>query len=155
MGTEPESVEESAAQKPQDENLGEGGKKALEAERKARATAEKDAAQLRARLKEIEDAQLSELDRARAHIDALQEANVKSTTEALRWRTAAKFGISDEDAETFLTGTDEETITMQAERLAGLISKPTTPRPDPSQGSSGRAKPQTTAEQFAAQLGDF
>jgi hypothetical protein len=38
--------------------------------------------------------------------------------EALRLRVASKFGIGDEDADLFLTGSDEETLTKQAERLA-------------------------------------
>jgi murein DD-endopeptidase MepM/ murein hydrolase activator NlpD len=38
--------------------------------------------------------------------------------EALRRRVQAAHGIADEDADLFLTGTDEETLTAQAKRLA-------------------------------------
>ena len=59
---------------------------------------------------------------------ATQEA-AAAKAEALRWRIAAKHGISDEDAETFLTGSDEESLTKQAQRLASLAttSNPATP----------------------------
>ena len=42
----------------------------------------------------------------------------KSRADALRLRIAAKHGISDDDADLFLTGTDEDTLTRQAQRLA-------------------------------------
>ena len=38
--------------------------------------------------------------------------------EALKRRVQARHGISDEDADLFLTGTDETTLTTQAKRLA-------------------------------------
>lgn len=138
-----------------DEQLGEQGVKALQAERKARSAAEKHAAQLEQQIKEFEQSQLSDLEKAQTAAREYQEAAERSAVEALRWKTAAAHGINDEDAEVFLTGSDEETITRQAERLAALAQKPTTPKPDPSQGSSGLIKPPTTAEQFADQLSDF
>lgn len=47
------------------------------------------------------------------------EAEVKTTTrEALKRRVQAAHGISDEDADLFLTGTDEAALTAQAKRLA-------------------------------------
>ena len=56
---------------------------------------------------------------------------------------AAKHGISDEDAETFLTGSDEESLTKQAQRLASLAttSNPATPKPDLTQGGQGAPTP--------------
>lgn len=125
-----------------DEPLGEPGKAALVAEREARKAAEKTAGEYATRLKEIETASLSDLEKAQRTATEAQEAAAKASTEALRWRTAAKHGISDEDAETFLTGTDEATITRQAERLAALSAAPTTPpgpRPDLTQGGTGGA----------------
>jgi peptidoglycan hydrolase CwlO-like protein len=46
----------------------------------------------------------------------------KSQAAALRYRIAAKHKISDEDAELFLLGTDEETLEKQAKRLAEAAS---------------------------------
>lgn len=139
----------------QTESLGENGVKALQAERKARAAAEKHATELAQRIKAFEEEKLSDLERAQESAREFETAAQKAQIEALRWRTAAKFGISDEDAEVFLTGSDEDTITVQAQRLAALSSTVPTPRPDPSQGAKGSTTPKTTAEQFAEALGDF
>lgn len=138
---------------PADKPLGPNGEKALKAERDAREAAERAARELKARLDEIEAANLSDLEKAQKLAQEAQEAAARAATEALRWRTAAKFGISDEDAETFLTGTDEATITRQAERLAEFQkaqqSAPAGPRPDLSQGSKGDPKTVDPAHAFA------
>ena len=131
------------------EALGEPGKKALAAEREARKAAEKSAADLAAKLKEIEAAQMSDLERAQAAAKEYQEAAAKASSEALRWRIAAKHGISDEDAEVFLTGADEDTLTRQAERLSALSTAggPPTPKPDATQGARGNTlDPVATAQ---------
>lgn len=80
-------------------------------------------------------ADYGELKRKAEQFDALQEKATSdetkfnerlaalegriSTSEAdrLRWRIAAKHKISEEDAELFLLGTDEETLEKQAKRL--------------------------------------
>lgn len=50
---------------------------------------------------------------------ATLEREVEATRrEALRRRVQAAHGIADEDAELFLTGTDEDTLLAQAKRLA-------------------------------------
>src|SRR5690606_16481288 len=79
-----------------DEQLGEAGVKALQAERKARAAAEKQASQLAQQIKEFEQSQLSDLEKAQTAAREYQEAAERSAVEVLRWRTAAKFGINDE-----------------------------------------------------------
>jgi hypothetical protein len=66
---------------------------------------------------ELEAANKSEIEKANdARTEAEQRA-ARAEADALRWKVAAKHGVSDEDAELFLTGTDEETLTKQAERL--------------------------------------
>lgn len=120
-------------------DLGDNGKKALEAERRQRAAAEKQAKSLQAQLDEIAKANLSDLEKAQKSAQEYQQAAEKATTDALRWRIAARHGISDDDAETFLTGVDEASLTRQAERLVALAQAPTTPRPDPSQGARAGA----------------
>lgn len=119
------------------QQLGEGGKKALSAEREARKAAEDAAKALQAQLDEIKAGQMSDLEKAQAQARSYEEAATKAQADALRWRIAAKHGISDEDAETFLTGNDEATLTRQAERLSSLSTAPTAPKPDLSQGGSG------------------
>jgi hypothetical protein len=86
---------------------------------------------------EIEDAQKSEIERAREAATAAEERATKAEAEALRYRIATKHGISDEDATLWLTGSTEDDLTKQAERLAelqGLQAKPQQ-QPDPSQGA--------------------
>lgn len=117
-------------------DLGDNGKKALDAERRRAASAEKQAKALQAQLDEIAKANLSDLEKAQQSAQQFQQAAEKATADALRWRIAARHGISDDDAETFLTGNDEASLTRQAERLVALAKTPTTPRPDPSQGAT-------------------
>ena len=57
------------------------------------------------------------LEKFAARIAALESENARIQSEALRSRIQAKHGIADEDADLFLTGTDEETLTRQAQRL--------------------------------------
>src|SRR5690606_7281347 len=109
-------------------------KKALKAEREARNAAEKQAAELKAKLDKIEAANMSDLERAQKEAADAKEAAAKATTDALRFRVAAQHGISEDDAELFLTGADVDTLTKQATRLKERT--PTTPKPDPSQGAT-------------------
>ena len=150
--TNPEQTAPEGKQQgdPADEPLGEPGKKALQAERERAATAERQAAEFKRRLDEIEAANLSDLERAQKQAQEAQEAAAKATAEALRFRVAAKHGISDEDADLFLTGKDAETLEKQAARL--MERTPTGPKPDPSQGAKGSDSKGTTADMFAAAI---
>lgn len=137
-----EPTEQVQGAKPSDmpETLGDPGKKALAAERDARKAAEGQAAEWKAKLDAIEKANMSELEKAQATAAEYRANAEKANADALRWRIAAKYGISDEDAETFLGGSDEASLIRQAERLralAGAQHSPTTPLPDRSQGGSG------------------
>ncbi len=69
------------------------------------------------RLAEIEEATKSEADKAAERLAAAEREAAAAKADGLRWRIAAKFQVSDEDADLFLTGTDEETLTRQAQRL--------------------------------------
>jgi hypothetical protein len=86
--------------------------KAREWEKRAKANA--DAA---TRLTQIEESQKSETQKLADAKTAAEKAAAEAQADALRWRIAAKHQISDEDAELFLTGIDEETLTKQAKRL--------------------------------------
>jgi hypothetical protein len=85
-----------------------------ENEKQAKANA--DAAK---RLAEIEEAQKTEAQKAADRLAAAEKEAANARSEAMRLRIASKFGIGDEDADLFLTGADEATLTRQAERLAG------------------------------------
>jgi len=143
----PDPQGEPAVDKP----LGENGEKALKAEREARANAEKSAAALQKQLDEINAANLSDLERAQKAAEDAQTAAATATAEALRLRVAAKHGISDEDADLFLTGSDLETVERQAVALAARTS--TGPKPDLSQGSKGTPVAGSPEQDFANFLG--
>lgn len=95
------------------------------------------------RLAEIEEAQKTEAQKQADRVAALERDAQTAKAEALRYKIAAKHNVSDEDAELFLTGTDEETLTKQAERLAARTAdaaaeagKPRAPQPDKNQGKT-------------------
>lgn len=134
-----------------DKPLGENGEKALQAERDARKAAEKTNAALQKQLDDIAAANLSDLEKAQKAAQDATDAAAKATAEALRLRVAAKHGISDEDADLFLTGSDQETVEKQAAALVARTSTGTTPgpRPDLSQGGSGTTAPGTPEQDFA------
>lgn len=73
------------------------------------------------RLAEIEESQKSEADKQAERIKSLEADAATARTESLRLRVATKHGINDEDADLFLTGSDEETLTKQAARLAERV----------------------------------
>lgn len=119
-------------------DLGDSGKKALDAERAARKVAEKQAADFKAQIDKINQANESAVEKAQREAAEFKATADKATADALRFRVAAKHNISEEDAELFLTGSDAETLERQAARL--VERTPTTtagPRPDLSQGSTG------------------
>src|SRR5689334_18950764 len=90
--------------------LGDAGKKALAAEREARKAAEKSATDLKAQLDQLSRANESAVEKATREAAEAKELVQKATLEALRFRVAAKHGISDEDADLFLHGADAETL---------------------------------------------
>ena len=71
-----------------------------------------------ARLDEIEQANQTEAEKAAARLAELEAELSTTRRDALRLQVAAKHGITDaDDIELFLTGTDEETLSKQAQRL--------------------------------------
>jgi hypothetical protein len=89
------------------------------------------------RLDEVEEAGKSEAQKLADRL-AKSEAEASSAkAEALRFRIAAKYGINDEDAALFLTGTDEQTVERQAARLAESVTQ--TPGHVPAEGRTPAA----------------
>lgn len=116
--------------------LGDGGKKALDAERAARKAAEKAAADATARLKQLESANLSDLERAQKEATEAKDALAALTKQALRDRVALTKGVPADLAE-FLSGDTEDEIAAKADVLLARLNTPTSPRPDASQAAGG------------------
>lgn len=107
------------------------------------------------KLAEIEEANKSEAERLSERLAEAEKAAEQARVEALRFRIATKFSISDEDADLFLTGSDEETLTRQAERLASRESdRKKNGNHAPLQGRQPISAAPTTAEKFAAAFMD-
>lgn len=131
--TEPAS-ESTTQGEPDAETLGQGGKKALDAERTARKSAEQRANELQAQLDAISRANESALEKAQREATEARQAAQEAVVDALRYRIAAKHSISDADAELFLTGADEATLERQAARL--VERAPQGLAPDPTQAGA-------------------
>lgn len=123
--------------KSDDEDLGENGKKALEAEREARRKAEKDAKDAKAELDRINN-ERTEAERKAAeeqgnykklYEDLLAEHNktkddlVKKERDALRSKVAAEHNLPTDLAER-LAGETEADLKADAEKLAKLVKAP-------------------------------
>lgn len=131
-----------------DVELGDGGKKAIDAERRARAAAEREAKALKAKLDEIEQASLSELDKAKkAAADALAQLEAERSAN-LRQRIALEKGLPANLVDR-LRGDTEDDIAADADALLALVNAPRTPSPDPTQGPQGAA-PTTPEQEFVA-----
>jgi hypothetical protein len=136
------------AKKSADEPLGEGGKKALEAEREARRQAEADLATLR---KDFEGFQtkLSEAFGVKPAtgngddaITQMQNQLNSMQRDTTVYRLAAQHSITDEgDLELLKSATDEAAMTKLAERLAAKAAATGTPKPDATQGGGSGTPP--------------
>ncbi|WP_280381054.1 hypothetical protein [Nocardia wallacei] len=124
---------------PDPDALGEGGKKALEAERQARAAAEKAQRAAEAKVKAFEDAQKTEAERTADRIRELE----RDAAKALRYEAAAAEGLPITSAHRLNGNTLEELRADAAAYKAELAAAapppaqpgtPPPPRPDPRQG---------------------
>lgn len=105
------------------------------------------------RFDELEAANKSEIEKAKDQAAAAEQAAAKATADALRLRVALKHGISDEDADLFLTGTDEETLTKQAERLTERVAdRKKQGNHVPREGTPPRQQPEDEMRAFTRQL---
>lgn len=117
--------------------LGDGGKKALDAERSARRAAEKAAAEALAKVKQFEDRDKTELEKLTDQISKAKAEADQARAEALRLRVAAESGLP-ADLHEFLVGNDEEDLRSKAQKLMAATAAATDPRrpaPDPTQGA--------------------
>jgi hypothetical protein len=88
----------------------------------------------------LKASQMTEAERTTARLAELEREAQTARSEALRYRIATRFGINDDDAELFLTATDEATLERQAQALAARNAAaaepvPARPRGDVDQGA--------------------
>ena len=138
--TEPTTTEPAEATQgdPVDAPLGEGGKKALDAERQRAKDLEKALTAATTKLTEIERANETALEKAQREAQELREAATTATLEALRFRIAAESGITD-NVDLILTAPDEETMRRQAQLWVERTPTAAGPKPDLTQGGSGQS----------------
>lgn len=90
------------------EELGDGGKRALEAERKARRAAEKRAQEAESKVKEAEDAEKTEVERLQGQVATLTKQAEAAQAKAERFEVAAAKGLSLAQARRLVGSTKEE-----------------------------------------------
>jgi hypothetical protein len=66
----------------------------------------------------LKASQLTDQQKVEERISQMEKRTAEAESRALRADIASKHGISAEDRDLFLTGTDEESLTAQAKRLA-------------------------------------
>lgn len=149
--TATETAEQPEAPQKPTETVDFWKQKAREQEKKA-----KENVAARMELDELKKAQLSNEEKLAAELGEAAQRAARAEAEAMRWRIAAKHGISDEDAELFLTGSDEETLSRQAERFKELAVKTPKGTIVPGVGNQPNT-PASIAEQIQAaeQAGDY
>lgn len=92
--------------------------KALAKKHEDRAKANADKARRLDELEESSKSDKSEMQQLNDRLAAFEQRAQKAEQSALRLRVATDFRIGSEDADLFLTGSDEETLRAQAKRLA-------------------------------------
>ena len=138
------------------EALGEGGLKALHAERKARADAEKRATEMAKRIEEFEAAQRTEAenlaherDKALAELEAERKARADAERAVIAREVVAEMGLPVELAGR-IQGDDRDAMMEDARVFAAIAkaSEPSRPAPIGAVGNGNHA-PLTTSELFS------
>ncbi len=128
-----------AAPAPEDKPLGAAGEKALAAERARAKELEKELAAFRKDKAAREEADKTEAEKRAAAEQRAADAELR----ALRLEVAAEKGLNAAQAKRLQGATRDELLADADDLLANFgaaaPSKPTTPAPDPSQGSKGSA----------------
>ncbi len=136
--TEPATTDANAVT---DQPLGEGGKKALEAERTARQDLEKQIKKLTDGLAALsgDPKSADPIASLTARLEALEESDKAKSARLKVSALARENGITDPDDLLLLeSATDDTSLNLLVKRLK---PQPTTPKPDLTQGGSGGASP--------------
>jgi len=148
---QPDTTETQPQGDPAPKPLGPNGEKALQDERAQRKAAEKQAADFKKRLDALEQANLTEVEKAQRAAQDAQTQLAELTRQNLRNKVALEKGVP-ADLVDFLSGDSEDEIAAKADLLLKRINAPTTPKPDLSQGARGETGGGTPADQFATFL---
>ncbi len=160
MADNAENTDTSAADQPAMGELGDAGKKALDAERRDKRAAEKRAADLEAKLKEFEDRDKTESTRAIERAEAAEKRADAAEARELRLEIASEKGLTPAQAKRLVGETREELEADAAELLETF--KPASTDDDPTEtvtdsldlGIRGGTpkKGKSTADLFAAAI---
>ena len=107
------------AAKP-DEKLGEGGMRALQAERDARAAAEKRATDAEAKIQAAEDAKLSDIERAKKEAADAATETAQLRQDNARLAALAAYPVP-KDYQDLVTGTDAASYEASAKKVSELV----------------------------------
>lgn len=160
MADETENTE-SATEPPATGELGDAGKKALDAERREKRAAEKRAADAEARLKEIEDREKTESTRAGERAEAAEKRAADAEARALRLEIASEKGLTPAQAKR-LVGETREELEADATELLDTFKPPASTEDDSQESvtesldlgirSGSPKKGKSTADLFAAAI---
>lgn len=114
-------------------DLGDGGKNAIAAEREARKAAERQLRDVQKALKEYEDRDKSELQKALERAEAAEKQAAEATFNALRSKIAAQKGVP---ASSLTGATEEELIASADELIAWRDQNKPPPAPAPKRAPS-------------------
>ncbi len=141
------ATDDTSTSQPAD--LGDAGKKALDAERTARRAAEKQARDLAAQLKTLGEVGKTDMEKLTARLDSAEKHAAESAREAMRLRVGAEHKLPKEITSR-LRGDTEEEMTADAAVLAELVRQRSRPAGDVDQGQRGTRPAQSPAQEFAA-----
>lgn len=129
---------------PDADQLGDPGKKALEAERKARRDAEKQLRDVQSQLKELNDKDKSETDKLRESVAELKKDRDEKAAKALRHEVAMAKGLTAAQAKR-LVGTTQEELEADADEILETFpvssAKPPPPSNKPTPNLKGGGDP--------------
>lgn len=143
---EGDSPSESTVDETVDEKLGDAGKKALNAERAARAKAETELRAAQVELQRIADSKLSDIEKANKAAAEAQARVVELETSNARLAALAKHPVP-EEYQDLITGSDVASYEASAKKLSELYAKAEGKpfRMDPIPGSGTRTGGQDPA----------
>jgi len=148
--------EPSMPDEPAKDSLGDAGKKALDAERREKRAAEKRANELEARLKEFEDRDKTELQRAIERAEAAESRISEIESRALRLEVAAEKGLTTAQAKR-LVGTTREELEADADELLETfkVAEPKAPSFDLGAKPDPKNEPTNARERINAGLAEY